>query len=206
MSTDIPLRCSCGALRGTIREVAPERGNRVVCYCNDCQAFAHYLGRADEVLNARGGTDVFQLSQAQVEISEGNNHLACMRLTPKGLTRWYAACCNTPIGNTLAKSTFPFIGVIHNCTDHETHGQPRDVALGPVRGHVNGEVGFEDDNGRKLRFFEQVPVLWGAVRLLLGGWLRREGRHSPFFREGRPCVEPIVLSSEENRELYARLR
>lgn len=48
---DLPLRCSCGALRGVLRGMSPARGNRVVCYCRDCQAFAHFLDR-DEILDA----------------------------------------------------------------------------------------------------------------------------------------------------------
>ena len=34
--------------------------NRVVCYCDDCQAFLHYLKRAD-LLDAHGGTDIVQV-------------------------------------------------------------------------------------------------------------------------------------------------
>jgi hypothetical protein len=39
-----PLRCSCGTLKGFVTH--PERVNRVVCYCRDCQAFARFLRRA----------------------------------------------------------------------------------------------------------------------------------------------------------------
>ena len=35
----------------------------MVCYCDDCQAFLHYLGRAD-LLDALGGTDIVQMAPA----------------------------------------------------------------------------------------------------------------------------------------------
>jgi Family of unknown function (DUF6151) len=48
-----PLQCRCGTLKGYVAH--PERVNRVVCYCRDCQAFAHFLGGANDILDAQGG-------------------------------------------------------------------------------------------------------------------------------------------------------
>jgi hypothetical protein len=42
------LQCRCGTLKG--RVCRSHVANRCVCYCRDCQAFAHFLGRADEIL------------------------------------------------------------------------------------------------------------------------------------------------------------
>ena len=64
---DVPIRCGCGALRGMLRSVTPSSGNRCVCYCDDCQSFAYYLGRADTILDARGGTDIFQTASGRIE-------------------------------------------------------------------------------------------------------------------------------------------
>ena len=52
---DMPIRCRCGAVRGVVRGMAPSRTNRVICHCDDCQAFAHFLEQADEVLDGRRG-------------------------------------------------------------------------------------------------------------------------------------------------------
>jgi hypothetical protein len=93
------LQCRCGTLKGHVSR--SHVANRCVCYCRDCQAFAHFLGRADEILDASGGTDVIQTRAANVVFTEGKEALACMRLTPNGLLRWYSTCCNTPIGNTV---------------------------------------------------------------------------------------------------------
>lgn len=95
MKSTLAIRCTCGALRG---EVEPSRRvNRGSCYCKDCQAFAHFLGRAEEILDAQGGTEVVQIASRHVRFTAGQEQLACMRLTRRGLLRWYAACCNTAI-------------------------------------------------------------------------------------------------------------
>ena len=107
-----PLQCRCGTLKGSVE--SPKSGNRVICYCNDCQAFAYCLGRADDVLDERGGSDVIQILPKNITFTQGVEALACMRLTDKGLLRWYASCCNTPIGNTLATPKMSFIGLLHS--------------------------------------------------------------------------------------------
>src|ERR1700730_9313253 len=129
-----PLQCRCGTLKGYVVHSAGV--NRCVCYCSDCQAFAHFLGRPGEILDAQGGTDVVQTRPANVIFTQGQEALACMRLTPKGLLRWYAACCNTPIGNTLATPKLSFIGLAHTCL--ETPDNPIYQSFGPVRTWVNG--------------------------------------------------------------------
>ena len=97
---DLQLQCRCGTVRAIAHGVTPQMGNHCVCYCDDCQAFPKALGRPD-VVDANGGTDIFQLSQARLEFTHGLDRVAWLRLTPKGTARWYTSCCNTPIGNTL---------------------------------------------------------------------------------------------------------
>jgi hypothetical protein len=123
------LQCRCGTLKGLIKLPGPV--NRVVCYCRDCQAFAHYLGRPQDTLDVHGGSDVVQVLPANVTFTEGTSALACMRLAEKGLLRWYAKCCNTPIGNTLADYRISFIGLLHDCLTRT--GQSLDESFGPVR-------------------------------------------------------------------------
>src|SRR5271165_2181914 len=106
------LKCRCGTLKGSVGQSA--RVNRCICYCRDCQAFAHFLGRADETLDAQGGTDIVQTLPATIAFTQGVDALACMRLTENGLLRWYSACCSTPIGNTLANYKISFIGLVHD--------------------------------------------------------------------------------------------
>src|SRR4051812_45695184 len=100
MSSRLPLRCRCGTVTGFVSGVEPSAKKRAVCYCDDCQIYALHLGRED-ILDARGGTEALMSSPSQVTLSTGADQLRCVRLSPKGLYRWYAGCCNSPLGNTL---------------------------------------------------------------------------------------------------------
>src|SRR5215469_12035592 len=114
---DIPLSCHCGRMRGIARAVSPSAGFRFVCYCKDCQAFARFLGRAD-ILDAAGGTDIFQMAPARAKLMAGADAIKCISVSGKVL-RWYTDCCRSPIGNTAADPRFPIVAIIHSFMDHE---------------------------------------------------------------------------------------
>ena len=196
-----PLQCRCGTIKAQVDH--PRAANRVVCYCKDCQAFAHFLGRPSEILDERGGSDIVQVAPKLITLSQGAGSLACMRLTPKGLLRWYAGCCNTPIGNTLATPKFSFIGLVHNCL--EGSGEPLEVAFGPVRASVNTKSAKGDPK----------PVTRGMAST--GAWFvstvvraRFNGdyKKTPFFHAdtGLPVAAPKVLSSEEHANVMSSVR
>jgi hypothetical protein len=195
---DLQLQCRCGAVRAIAHGVTPDVGNHGVCYCDDCQAFAKALGRAGDVLDANGGTDIFQMSPARLEFTEGVDRVACLRLTPKGLARWYAACCNTPIGNTMATPGIPFVGMIRAFVP-----EPASDALGPVRARVFRQFAIGDkaaippDNQPQWRMFLRV------MGLVLGWRLRGDHKRSPFFSatSGVPLKAPRVLSEAERAAL-----
>ena len=71
---DHPLQCRCGALKGHVSRT--QAVNRCVCYCRDCQAFAHFLGRPADILDESGGTDVIQTRAANVAFTQGKETLA----------------------------------------------------------------------------------------------------------------------------------
>jgi hypothetical protein len=197
---ELVLQCHCGAVRGSARGVAPRTTNHCICYCQDCQAFAHFLGRADEVLDAHGGTEIVQMSQANVSFAEGLDRIACVRLTDKGMIRWYAQCCNTPIGNTLSGGV-PFIGVIRAFI-----AAPSRSALGPMRGRANkqsakGDPGAIPSDGLPM------PLMIARVLKLMVGWrLRGDHRRSSLFdaATGQPRVAPRSLSPAEREEIRRR--
>ncbi len=205
MPTDLPVRCSCGALRGVARGVSGARGNRLVCYCDDCQSFAHFLEGADQILDAHGGTDIFQMSPARLEITQGVDHLACMRLRPGGLLRWYADCCRTPIGNTPASRQMPFVGLIHSCTDAGPDVRSRDQTLGPVRARINAR--FAKGDRARLDAYDRAPasLILRYVRMLLMARLRGDHARSPFLdaQTGERIASPRVLTGEELRAVEA---
>jgi hypothetical protein len=200
MATDLALRCRCGTVRGIAHAITPSAVNHGFCYCDDCQAFAHFLARADDILDANGGTEITQMSAARLTFTAGTEKLAAVRLTRKGLVRWYASCCNTPIGNTMATSTLPFIGVVHTFIESPS------AALGPVRmrGFAHNAKG-----GRGAVPKDGLPnlVIFARVLAKLIGWrLRGDHKRSPLFdaATGRPLAQPRVLDEAEREELRRR--
>ena len=203
MGTEIPLRCRCGAVRGVAIDVARSRGNRLVCFCDDCQAYARFLGTSG-VIDEHGGTDIFQMTPSQLQITSGQEHLCCVRLSSNGLMRWYTACCRTPVGNTLASARMPFVGVVHCFMDHEADGRSRDEVLGEPIALVHGRFAI----GRPPRRAHPTAPTWLIVRsvgLILRAWLGGRHRPSPFFdpQTNRPLVTPTVLTPAERRAALA---
>jgi hypothetical protein len=200
MTETIPLRCRCGAMRGAL-ELDRARSCRMVCACVDCQAFARFCDRAD-LLDADGGTDLFQADPSRVTITEGAEYLCCMRLSAKGLARFYAGCCRTPIGNAVATGTPPFIGLIDNFVDTAAVGLTRDQALGPVRGRVFVATGPHAAPAARLQ--AQARVVPHTMKVLFFNWLRR-AEPQPFFAPGAsaPRVPPEVLGKEARDALRA---
>jgi hypothetical protein len=129
----LALRCRCGQVRGELVDGDPSRACHVVCYCDDCRAFNRWLG-GDGLLDEAGGSEIVQTTPANVRITSGAEHLAAMRLTDRGMVRWYAGCCRTPIGNLMPWRRPPFVGLSAHFVD--VSPLERDTALGPLLGQV----------------------------------------------------------------------
>jgi len=196
MSREIELSCRCGSVRGRVSAAPADVINRAVCYCEDCQAFAHWLQRRD-LLNAHGGSDIAQVAPAAVRFENGQDRIRCVRLTEKGLFRWYASCCNTPVGNTL-KPAIPFVGILV----HTFAGGPAaaDTTLGPSRGTFRGERATGELPKQELGF--PVGVILRALARVLMVRLRGRGWPNPFFgREGQPLYAVQILTAAERDAL-----
>lgn len=190
----IRLRCRCGKLQGqldTARVAA-----RAVCYCKDCQAFGHFLGPG--ALDAAGGTEVAATLPAAVRFDAGLEHLACMSLGPKGLYRWYASCCRTPVGNTPRDPRTSYLGLIRACMDATPEELER--ALGPLGSHVN--------TGSATKPVKSSGVATAGVvakvgMMLLKARLTGRYRDNPLFdpQTGRPVKTVQVLTLEERKAL-----
>ena len=195
-----PLQCRCGTLKGYVS--LQGNVNRCVCYCRDCQAFAHFLGRPAEILDTQGGTDVIQTRPANVTFTQGRGVLACMRLTEKGLLRWYTTCCNTPVGNTLADFRVSFVGLVHTCL--EGGGGSLDDSFGPIRAHVNTK-----STKGKVQSSPVAMILVILRFIALAGGARIDGsyKRTPFFSvdTGTPVANPKVLSLSKREALSARI-
>ncbi len=202
MTKNFTIRCNCGALEGRVQNLPSDAGTRLVCYCDDCQAFAHYLG-ADDKLDAHGGTDLYQFSPANLTIDKGKDQLACLKLGPKGILRWYAACCRTPIGNTVPTRHLPHLGLASACIQKDEKTGMLDSLLGPVSLGVFGR--FAKGDRANLNAHDKAPLslILRAIGKLLKRRLRGDHRSTPFFdtETGAPVVTPKVLNETERLAL-----
>ena len=192
----IALRCRCGKLQG---ELDPARvAARAVCYCKDCQAFARFLEQDGEVLDAAGGTEVAASLPGAVRFTNGLEHLGCMSLGPRGLYRWYATCCRTPIGNTPRDPGMPYVGVIRACLDAPP--ETLDRQLGRSR------IMVETRSARAPMKPTPARTAWAVAKIgamLLRARLGGAWRHNPFFVPGSstPLRPPRVLTLDERAAL-----
>lgn len=185
----VKLKCSCGKVQGETENVNQDTGTRVVCCCDDCQSFANYLNGGNTILDEYGGTDVFQMPVAHLNITQGKDQIGCVRLSTKGAYRWYTTCCNTPIGNTMGAGV-PFIGVIHNIMDNATN---RDNDLGRARGHIQTKFATKTvPAGLKGSMFR---IIIRTLSKLLIWKLKGLNTPSVFFdADGNPVVKPTILN------------
>lgn len=189
---NLSLKCQCGQIIGSATDVTPSSGNRVVCCCSSCQAFATHLGAQSNTLDAFGGTEIIQMSQSQVNIVSGQDKLQCMRLKEKGLLRWYASCCNTPIGNTISAG-MPFVGVIHSFIDEPN----RESVLGPVLAHVQTQYATGEPDYPKHSAKYPLGITVRIMRKMLVWKIQGKQKPSVFFGDdSRPVVKPIIASKE----------
>ena len=184
-----PIQCKCGSLRGQLESSGVH--NRLICYCTDCRAFARFLGKATDVLDGQGGTEIIQVAQPRLHFIQGEDCLSAVRLSANGMIRWYTTCCGTPIGNTMGNPKASFIGLIHTCLDRSQMDKDfgthiavlnTDTALGKSKPKQRGLLGV------LARF------IWILITNLIGGRYRK----SPLFNtSGLPRVDPKILSLEE---------
>jgi len=198
MGEQIELRCRCGEVHGIVTNVSARSVNRVICYCDDCQAYAHQLGRAD-LLNDKGGSDIVQVAPSAVSFTKGQDRIAGLRLTPKGLYRWHARCCNTPVGNTLSPAV-PFVGIPVQSFDAP---RPDDV-FGPPMGSILGKYAIGEPPAGSTGF--NLSLMLRAIGRVIGWRLRGKTWPHPFFaRETRAPVYPLTVVSAERREALRAL-
>jgi hypothetical protein len=192
MTSPHPIRCRCGTVRG---EVEPGgTSNRIVCYCTDCRAFARFVG-AEGVLDAQGGTEIIQVAQSRLSFSHGLDRLAAVRLSGRGMVRWYSACCKTPIGNTMADPKMAFVGLIHVVLDRAR----LDHDFGARIARVSTSTALGDAKPRQAGL---LGVLVRFGRLVVSErWSGRAGRSPLFTDAGVPRVAAQVLGPREVERL-----
>jgi hypothetical protein len=191
-----PIRCRCGTLQGHI--VSSASAVRAVCYCADCQAYARFLATPG-VAGEDGGTEVVASLPRYVELTAGLEALACLSLSERGLLRWYASCCNTPVGNTPRTPKVPYVGVIHSCLE----GSPLEASFGRRCLAVNTKSAR--NKVRSTLMASTVGVL-ALMASSLGARVSGAYRSNPFFAHGTNTpIRPVrVLSAAERQQAYRR--
>ena len=187
----IEIRCKCGSIRGKAISVSGSNAGRFICYCNDCQAFANYLSSSKSTLDAHGGTEITPFYPAQIQITHGADQLRCLRLSPKGLYRWYAGCCRTPIANS--NPGLPWAGMIHTALVGD-----REKELGPIRGGLFGKFAIgtpPSGTPDKVGLRELLMI----APFMVKGFILGRKSPSPFYdsKTGAPIAVPKVLTKEE---------
>lgn len=192
----IRLRCRCGKLQGELDTAAVAA--RAKCYCTDCRAFARFLGNEITLLDGAGGTEVAAALPSGVRFTEGLEHLACMSLSPRGLYRWYASCCRTPVGNTPRDPKVPYVGVIRACM----------AASSAELDEQLGSSHIATNTGTAYRKVAATPAATAWAVLKIGGKLVKsrftgDWKNNPFFVPGSatPVREPEVISRERRAAL-----
>lgn len=228
MQSKLCVSCHCGQFKASVPIDEKGTPTRLKCYCIDCQTYVRHLEQAEVQLDENGGTDILQISPAQFSITAGEEYLGNLMLSPKGIYRWYATCCQTPICNTPSKAEMPYVGLLVNnigkitgantdlnpaqstnkatgknktLTDENRHTHLHDV-IGPVKFGVGA--------GDKHPISADWPVskgfgfqgLFGTLMNMAKWRIRGDHKRSIFVDSisGKPLVEPTLLTIEQRNK------
>lgn len=202
MPNTFNFSCQCRSLKGTVELSDLRNLTRLVCYCEDCQAYARHLDPSEPVLGPHGGTDLVQVSPAHFRIKRGMEKLGNLRLSESGIYRWHATCCNTPLCNTPPNPAMPFIALITNnlmCNQSTLANKVGPVRLGMCAGSQH-PISADWPTARNFGFKVLTRTL-----LNIGRW-RIAGDHTRSILidsdTGKPVVEPYTLNDTERKVLY----
>jgi Family of unknown function (DUF6151) len=193
---DLPFACACGEVAGWIARAGPTEGDHVICHCTDCQYFATHLAAGRRVLDAAGGTSLFQSRCARMHLSSGRDKLACIHLTEKPTLRWYATCCSTPMFNTYANGRVPYLSTLTANCDRAR----RDGLLGPAIGHLFTKDAIADPGD--VPRMSMAKLMRRFFRRLLQDLASGDRRRSALFDSVtlEPIAKPYRLLDRNNSE------
>lgn len=179
------LRCECGKIQGEIR-AKPEDTIRLLCYCKDCQEYAHFVAREGlkkvTCLGSGGSTDLVQVCKNAVAIESGRDQLQLSRKcspqadgkTPHSMYRYYSKCCHVPIMNTEKQLGFvgvvtdrldsnreKFVPTVRYCAESAT-GPALDVPNVSIFNFLWNLARYSPWSGTGPFDYEQTPTYWGG--------------------------------------------
>ncbi len=186
--------CDCGEVKVLLSPSAIQTSTRAICYCQSCRGAELHFRKENPNFTREGGVDILLTTPDRIEI-EGADKLKIMRISEKGIFRWYAACCNSPMVNTLSKPNIAFAAVI----------VPRDKIF--PSGHELGQPLHvrtkSHPQGQDLPYKDQIMrETFRVLRLMIAGFFRHE--QNPFLKNGTktPIANPELLSDKARTELY----
>lgn len=192
------IQCECGKFKAEIKNFPQNTAGRCVCYCDDCQTYLHFLGKAN-LLDSAGGSEIIPVYPSDFKILQGQEVLSCVRLSSKGLFRWYTSCCKTPIGNVLPK--FPWVGTLNRAYSIK---EPNylEKTLGNIKSRIYGKYarGTPPKDTSQTMNFKNVKVV---LPFVVKGFLTGKAKNSPFFEKDgvTPITVPKVLTPEERNQI-----
>jgi len=202
-TVEVDKTCRCGAVHVKLAVPARSAGTRVSCYCRDCQTAARLAGDAADILSPAGGTELWQTTPDRITLVSGAEKLEILRLSPKGLYRWTARCCDTPIFNTLARVQLPFVGVVLRRAELDGAA----AVLGPSRARAfTRDARPGPDAPKRDRSFAAAGLR--VLTRMAGAWVSGRARQSPLLGPDGAPIAPVTVISLEARQaaLPAHLR
>lgn len=196
---NISVECDCGQVKGSVN---PKnlKGYRAVCLCDDCQAYAHYLNRAD-TLDINGGTDIIPATPSSYKFTSGFEKLNCVRLSDKGMYRWYAECCKTPMGNAMVSPSMPYIGIPAHIFEKHNSKEMIETTFGPITERMQAQfaIGPLPKLAKKT---VSAGFMFRVIKFILVAKIKGKGHPSPFFSDkGVPLKSAKILSPSERDAL-----
>ncbi len=192
--SEVKLSCHCGEVRGLLTFKDKKSLSHIICMCDDCQSFAHFLKREDEILDEFGGTEIYQVSSNEIQINRGREKIKCLKLSPKGICRFFASCCNTPIANMVSLKV-SFAGVVTDFIQDEDNQLDRDIEYRCMSKYAKKEV-----IGNSSQGFSKLLTLKILKRVVLGYFNKRYLPNSFFDADSGNVLHEIVLVSKEKKE------
>lgn len=187
--------CRCGKVRMRLDVPGRSAGTRVTCYCRDCQTAARLNGDGDKILGPAGGTDIYQTTPDRLTIERGAEELEIVRLSPKGLMRWHARCCDTPMVNTLERLALPFVGLVLRPDQRAA----ADAVLGPVVAHAF-TASAPRGEGAPAKDVHFARTGGQLVMRMIAAALSGRARHNPLRAPDGTPIAPVRVVDRATRE------
>ena len=168
-------------MSGHLPAPALHGATHVICRCRDCVAAVRHLTgeRRDHV-------DLLIASPADFSYVSGAQHLKALHLTPRGIHRVYATCCNTPMHSVARPQHLAFASLY---TD-----RLNDPSLaGPVVADIH------DSRSGTLKHKGMARIVYGVASRAIAAHLRGTWRQGPFFGSDRSFVLPSELISAADK-------